>query len=100
MIHDRIFRKGTGFAVAMFLAPAGAAFASEATPVAASGGLPGVWAPVAVIASSATVIVQAVFVSATQCRPLTFDEAVTATVPVVGFGINALRPVDNRCAKP
>jgi hypothetical protein len=49
-------------------------------------------------AAVGTLIVDAVYVSATQCRELTSTEAWTGMIPVVGLAINAYRPVDNHCA--
>jgi hypothetical protein len=59
----------------------------------------GQWAAIGIGAAAASIIVNAIVVSGTQCRELTSEEAWTAALPVVGWAINATRPVDNRCPR-
>lgn len=57
------------------------------------------WGVVGVLASTTSVIFDAIFVAATQCRELTAQEAGIALLPVAGPVINATQPQMNKCKK-
>ncbi|MDR3494628.1 MAG: hypothetical protein P4L82_08495 [Ancalomicrobiaceae bacterium] len=59
----------------------------------------GEWAVIGIGAAAASIILNGIIVSSTQCREMTSEEAWTAALPVVGLAINSTRPVDNHCVR-
>jgi hypothetical protein len=57
------------------------------------------WGVVGVLASTASVIVDAMYIAATQCREMTAQEAGLALLPAVGPIINATQPTQSKCKK-
>jgi hypothetical protein len=57
------------------------------------------WGVVGVLASTASVIVDAMYIAATQCREMTAQEAGIALLPVAGPLVNATQPQMNKCKK-
>ncbi|MDR3375531.1 MAG: hypothetical protein P4L98_17530 [Ancalomicrobiaceae bacterium] len=57
----------------------------------------GQWAVIGVGAAAASIILNGIVVSSTQCREMTSEEAMTAAIPIVGWVINSTRPANNKC---
>ncbi len=75
---------------------------ADAVPVAVSNAAPAFrpnWGVISIWAVTGSVILDAMYIAATQCREMTAQEAGAAMLPVVGPIYNAQQPSATKCKK-
>jgi hypothetical protein len=94
-------RKFAASVVAIALA-ASVIVPAAAAPVVVSNAAPAFrpnWGVVSIFAVTGSVILDAIYIAATQCREMTAQEAGAAMLPVVGPIYNAQQPSATKCKK-